>query len=107
MSDDEYCEKDFENFCRHENYLRNKERIKKYQVKNKDKLKEYSKKYYHENKEAICKRTSITAKEIRTVCCGKDITKGNYWNHLRTKEHKKWLQGKFKAIHRELLEKFK
>ena len=29
MSDDEYCEKDFENFCRHENYLRNKEKLKK------------------------------------------------------------------------------
>ena len=89
MSDDEYCEKDFENFCRHENYLRNKERIRKYQEKNKDKLKEYSKKYYQENKERLneISKTYDSKTEMWKCECGAYILKRGKKKHLQSKKH--------------------
>ena len=71
------------------------------------KLTIYNKTYYQNNKEKLDKKHNTSRKEIITRCCGKDITRGNYYKHLKAKEHRRWLDCKYKLIHRELLEKFK
>ncbi len=74
---------------------------------NKEQERQYNKQYYENNKAKINKRIMNWGKEIRCICCGKEITKSNYPDHLRTKEHRKWITIKFKSIHDELLERFK
>ena len=74
---------------------------------NKEQEREYNKTYYENNKEAIKKRTKKWHQEIKCYCCGKAITNSNYPDHLKTKEHRKWLTIKFKSIHDELLVRFK
>ena len=79
----------------------------KIKIKNKERLKQYNKNYYDKHKTNIIDKNRDWCKEIRTVCCGKDITNHNYSKHLKSKTHKTWLQNKFKCIHNELLERFK
>ena len=74
---------------------------------NKEQEREYNKTYYESNKQEINKRIKKWSKEIRCICCGKEITNKNYPKHLKSKEHRKWLSIKFKSIHNELLERFK
>ena len=81
--------------------------IKKVKRNKQEQLKQYNKKYYNEHKKKRLEKIKQWSKDKKTVCCGKDITNHNYSKHLKSKEHRRWLQNKYKLIHNELLEHFR
>lgn len=82
----------------------NKEKIREYCEKNKERIKERAKKYFEENKEKcreqrrnICKTFRENHQEKVECPCGSVVVGYNIFKHLRTKKHRMFLEGQEKS----------
>lgn len=77
-------------------YIRNKDKIKakqnEWKEANLERVKELRDAYYKENKD----RLNARKKEKITCECGAVVSRGNIYNHRKSKAHGKWVEEQLK-----------